>query len=135
LLPAQQNNGGMTGKPDRQKDLTPEERAKRSTKKAAKELGLNDDQQVKWEQAALQRANANSLLRQKMSGSTTPEERKQVRHEVKSNNDSFDRSVTAFLTPEQKSKYDQSEELHHRKGGQKKKDRKDHSGSGNKEMD
>ena len=91
---------------EQHKNLSPDERAKKETNKASSELGLTEDQKMKWEQASMERIAANAPLKEKMQGSTTPEERKSLKSQIKSNNKKFDESVLAFLTTEQKSKYE-----------------------------
>ncbi|MFO0323321.1 MAG: hypothetical protein ACK504_12945 [Bacteroidota bacterium] len=93
-------------KQQQKKDQTPEERAKRRANWAEKTLGLNATQKADWEVAALKRIIANQLLRDKLKGSTTPEERKGLHEQVKANNDAFDGTVGGFLTPEQKTKFE-----------------------------
>ncbi|MCC6370813.1 MAG: hypothetical protein IT236_07410, partial [Bacteroidia bacterium] len=44
--------------------------------------------------------------REKLNGSTTPEERKELRDKAKANNEKFNTTVNTFLTPEQKTKFD-----------------------------
>ncbi len=108
-----------------QKKLSPAEQAKQNTERAAKELGLSNEQKVKWEVAALERINANAPMREKIKGSTTPEERRNIRQQTRVNNQKFEQTVTAFLTPDQKSKFDKlkedKKEMHRngRKGGRK----------------
>lgn len=91
-------------------DLTPAERAKKSAQREEKELGLNADQKAKWEVATLERINANAPIHEKMKGATTPEERKSMHIQAKGNIDKFDATVTAFLTPEQKTKFEAQKE-------------------------
>lgn len=92
------------------KKPSPEERAKKGAAKAEKELGLNADQKAKWEAAALERMKANGPLHEKLKGSTTPEERKAIHAQAKANRDKFEATVNGFLTPEQKTKFDQLKE-------------------------
>ncbi len=108
LSPAQNTNPPI-GNPNRA-NRGPEDRAEMGAKRAAKELGLNADQTAKWEAAAKSRMEANAPLRDKMKGSTTPEERKALHRQMKANNDAFDATVLSFLSPEQKTKYDQMKE-------------------------
>lgn len=95
-----------TSKGENMKNKTPEERAKHNANVAEKKLGLTADQKVKFEAAALERINANMPLREKLKGSTTPEERKTTRNQIKTNHDKFETTVETFLTPEQKTKWD-----------------------------
>lgn len=92
--------------------LSPEEKAKKDTEKAAKTFTLSSDQKVKWESAALENAKANEPLRTKMEGSTTPADRAAIRDQMKSNKQKFNTTVSALLTPEQKTKYDQMKKEH-----------------------
>lgn len=94
----------------RKKQLSPEDRAKKGAAKAEKELGLNADQKAKWEAAALERMKANQPLHEKLKGSTTPEERKTIHAQAKANRDKFETTVNGFLTPEQKTKFEQLKE-------------------------
>lgn len=109
---------GKTEKADKTK-LTPEERAKKSTNRAEKELGLNADQKAKWEAATLERINANQPLREKMKGSTTPDERKTLHSQAKANMEKFDANVNGFLTAEQQEAWTKMKEKR-KKGGHKK---------------
>jgi hypothetical protein len=106
-----------TAKVQRQ-NKTPDERADMEADRAEKELGLNADQKAKWEAAVKERAAANSGLKEKMKGSTTPEERKQLHAQLKANNQKFDESASVFLNADQKAKYDQrkNERMEKRKG-------------------
>lgn len=103
--------------------MSPEERSKKNVKWAEKELGLNAEQKVKWEAAAVERINANAPLHEKMKGSTTPEERKAVHAQAKVNNEKFNTSVEAFLTAEQKTKWAQVKEKRKQAHKDKQKDR------------
>ncbi len=85
---------------------TPEEHAKHGSEWAAKNLGLDAAQKSKWESAALTRINANAPLREKLKGSTTPDERKATHKEMKANMDKFDSDVNLFLTADQKVKWE-----------------------------
>ncbi|HQQ94335.1 MAG TPA: hypothetical protein PLQ93_07260 [Bacteroidia bacterium] len=91
---------------EKQMAMPPEQRAKEESDRAEKQLSLSADQKQKWEQAALTRINANKPLIEKLQGSTTPDERKSLRGDIKKNGKSFDQSVNAMLTPEQKTKWD-----------------------------
>jgi hypothetical protein len=82
-----------------------EDKAAKEANKAEKELGLSAEQKTKWQAAALTRINANKPLIEKMQGSTTPEERKQLKSQIKTNGQSFDQTVNAMLTPEQQTKW------------------------------
>jgi hypothetical protein len=89
---------------------TPEERAKREADKAEKDLSLTAEQKTKWQNATLERMKANEPLREKMQGSTTPDERKSLHQQMKTNTDAFDATVSGFLNPEQKTKWEQSKQ-------------------------
>lgn len=107
-LTAQTNPPANMGanKPIPHQNLSVDQRAQRNSQKAAKDLGLNADQTSKWEMAAKERMTANQPIREKLMGSTTPEERKQLHQQSKAINDKFDAAVTGFLTPEQKTKWE-----------------------------
>ena len=92
---------------EQRKHLTPDERAEKDVAWAQKQLGINAEQSGKWKAASLERSRANESLREKLKGSTTPEERKQMREQMKSNSDKFETTVTSLLTPEQKTKFEQ----------------------------
>jgi hypothetical protein len=83
-----------------------EDRAKRSANRAEKEFALTADQKTKWEAATLERLKANAPLHEKMKGSTTPDERKKLHAEAKTNIDKFETTVKGFLTADQKAKFD-----------------------------
>jgi hypothetical protein len=89
----------------RNKNKSPEERAKINAAKAEQQLGLTAEQKQKWENAALIKIKANQPMREKLEGSTTPEERKAIRIEMQKNEDVFEKEVTGFLTGEQLAKY------------------------------
>jgi hypothetical protein len=89
------------------KDLTPEQRADKEAQKMKEKLGLNEDQQQKWRQASLERHGANDPLKQKMQGSTTPEERANLRKEMRSNDVAFNNKVMSFLNEDQKKKLEE----------------------------
>jgi len=96
--------------------LSPQERASKEADRMEKELGLNADQKAKWQAAVLERTNANASVKEKMQGSTTPDERQQLRMQIKSNGEKFDNAVNAFLTSEQKSKYAEMKANRHQRG-------------------
>jgi hypothetical protein len=87
-------------------NMTVEQRVERGSEHAQKELGLTPDQKEKWKTAARERIGANDALREKMKGSTTPEQRKQLREEARKNNSRFDDAVTGMLDAGQKQKYE-----------------------------
>lgn len=83
----------------------PEDKANQEANKAEKELALSSEQKEKWKAAALTRIEANRPLIEKLQGSTTPEERKQLKSQIRTNGQSFDRTVNAMLSPEQQAKW------------------------------
>lgn len=95
------------------KDLSKNDRIKNQMAKVEKELGLNADQKLKWQAASKERMESNQPLRLKLNGSTTPEERKQIRQQLKANNNRFDQEVSAFLNPDQKTKLDSIKKQKH----------------------
>jgi hypothetical protein len=92
------------------KDLTAEERAKNGANHAEKKLGLNAQQKADWEIAALKRIMVNQPLHEKLKGSTTPEERKDLHKQIRENNQNFENTVNEFLTDQQKTKFTQMKE-------------------------
>ncbi len=98
------------------KNLSPTEKVDKQTDRAKKSLGLNDDQVISWKSALLNRNSLNQPLQEKLKGSTTPEERKVIHQQIKTNNDTFELSIFSVLTAEQKLKYDQlKKEKQHKK--------------------
>ncbi|MBA2612902.1 MAG: hypothetical protein H0U95_13090 [Bacteroidetes bacterium] len=93
-------------KKESKKEQTPEERSKSAANWAEKKLGLNAEQKSQWEVAALKRSMVNQRLHDRLKGTTTPDERKIIHEEIKGNVDAFDGTVNAFLTPEQKTKFE-----------------------------
>lgn len=83
-----------------------QEKAKFYSERLGKELGLSDEQKTKWEAAALERMQANEPIKEKLKGSTTPEERRKLHTQAKANHDKFDATVATFLTAEQKAAYE-----------------------------
>jgi hypothetical protein len=55
--------------------------------------------------AALKRAMANQPLHDQLKASTTPEQRKDIHAQMKTNNQAFESTVNMFLTPDQKTKF------------------------------
>lgn len=110
----------MTVKPEVKqsngKQLTPDEKAKRDALRAEKSLGLNEDQKSKWETAAKERIVANRPLKEKIKTSSDTE-KKELRQQMMLNNKKFDETVVAFLTPDQKTKWEQqkAEKRQHRR--------------------
>lgn len=89
-----------------EKEISVDQRVKNQSDRAEKELGLNSEQKLKWEAALRERITANKPIKEKLRGATTPEERKQLNAEAKSNMKKFDDTVGLILTPEQKAKYE-----------------------------
>ncbi|MDI1354660.1 MAG: hypothetical protein PSX36_07065 [bacterium] len=114
--------GAQTSTPaaakNQKKNLSPDEQAKRSADKAATKLGLTADQKAKWEVAEREHLTVNSPLRERLNGSTTPEERKQIHQEMTTNNDHFETTLGTFLTPDQLAKFKEikKEKQQERKG-------------------
>ena len=106
------------------KNAPPEERAKMEANKAEKQLGLDNDQKIKWEAAALQRIKANMPVREKLSGATTPDERKKLHEVAKSNRDIFETTVSAILKPEQVAKFEELKKQRRDQMQQKRKETK-----------
>lgn len=111
---SQNENQSTLEKKTVKKDQTPEEKAKMETQRATKQLALTTEQQTNWEAAALKRNSANKPLHDKLQGSTTPEERKELHKQVNENNKVFKTTVEAFLTPEQKVKMEEIKKEHHK---------------------
>lgn len=107
------------------KNVTPEEQAKMEVNRADKQLGLNQEQKAKWMEAAVKRITANRPLREKMKGSTTPEERKKLHEVARSNREAFDASIAALLKPEQVEKYEEMKRNHQAKAQEKRKEHMD----------
>jgi Spy/CpxP family protein refolding chaperone len=101
---AVKNGGKKENMP--KKEISIDQRVKNQSAKAEKELGLNAEQKAKWEAAVRERITANKPIKEKLQGSTTPEERKKLQGDAKANMKKFDESVSLFLTPEQKAKYE-----------------------------
>ena len=107
LSNAQDAATATPSKKQQNKNLTPEERAKKAANWAEKKLGLNAQQKSDWETATLKRNMANQPFHEKLKGSTTPEERNELHTQIRANRDAFETTVNGFLTPEQKTKFDQ----------------------------
>lgn len=90
---------------ERRAELSPDERARKEAERMGGQLGLTSEQKQQWEQAALDRMTANQPLKDKMRGSTTPEERASLRQEMRKNGEAFDKKTETILTIEQKQKY------------------------------
>ncbi len=122
LVKAQNGNDSKKhAQEEKMQHKTPEEKAKMEANKAEKDLGLNAEQKMKWQNAALERISENAPLREKMKGSTTPEEREKLRSQMKLGKDKFDTNINSFLTSDQKTKWDnaQKERKKRRKGKMK----------------
>jgi protein CpxP len=104
---------GTSSVQNEMRKFNPGDRARQDANKAAEKLALTPDQKTKWEAASLERINSNQMLKEKMNNSTTPQERKNLRIQMKTNNDTFKNSIYAFLTPEQKTKYEQMQKEKH----------------------
>jgi periplasmic protein CpxP/Spy len=87
-------------------ELTPEQEASRHATKLASQLGLTDDQKAKIEALDVERINANRPLHEQGKAATSDADKKAARQQVKANNDKFEASVSALLTPEQKTKWE-----------------------------
>lgn len=96
---------------------TPEERARKDADWAEKKLDLNADQKTKWQAASLQRIQANTPLREKMRSSADKAEKQKLGTQLRDNGKKFEEAVNGFLTPDQKTKWDQAkkEKKEHRK--------------------
>lgn len=97
----------------RNANLPPAERSKKEADRARQELGLDPTQTTKWESASLDRMKANDPLKEKLNGSTTPDERMALRKQMKSNGDKFDETVNGFLNADQKIKFEQMKKNRH----------------------
>lgn len=106
--PVKQKNRGDAK--EMRKDMSPEERAKNGANHAEKKLGLNAQQKADWEIASLKRIMVNQPLNEKLKGSTTPEERKDLHKQIRENNQNFENTVNGLLTEEQKTKFTQLKE-------------------------
>ena len=89
-----------------QNNLSPSEKADKQTDKMTEKLELNPSQSASWETASNTRNSLNKPLHDKLKGATTPEERKSLRQQMKTNNDNFETTINSFLTAEQKIKYE-----------------------------
>lgn len=106
------------------KDMSPEAKAKQETQNATKKLGLSADQASSWEKASLTRLIANKPYMEKLQGSTTPQERKELKVKLKENGVQFDNTVNGFLNAEQKIKWDEWKKEKRAKAHQKMNDKK-----------
>jgi len=93
-------------------NLSVDEQAKKETQRVSQKLSLTKDQEVQWEEAAKERIRDSEPIRAKMKGSTTPEERQQLKKEMKANRDAFETRTESFLTPAQKTKYEDLKKAH-----------------------
>lgn len=118
-----QGGGGNSG----YSKQSPEDRANKDAEWAEQQLGLSADQKVKWHDASLQKINANEPIREKMKATSDQSEKQTLGAQMRENSQKFDVTVSAFLTADQKTKWDQVKEERkegHRGGGQ------GHSGGG-----
>lgn len=119
---AQNSNSTMSSNApkEQRKKLTADERAAKDTQWAVDKLGLTADQKTKWQAAVIERVNANDAIKEKFRGSTTPEERANLKTQMKANSDKFDTTVNGFLTADQKTKFEaakkEKRDMHHGKG-------------------
>jgi hypothetical protein len=115
LIQAQATGDRRQERQQAHKNESPDTRATREASKAAEKLKLTADQQSTWESAARERMTANEPLKEKLKGTTTPEERKQLRGEIKKNNERFDETVSATLSQEQRSEFTRMKKDRHEK--------------------
>src|SRR5690242_6924902 len=66
-------------------NLSVEEQARNETQRVSQKLSLTKEQEIQWEEAVKERIRANEPIRTKMKGSTTPEERKHLKSEMRTN--------------------------------------------------
>jgi hypothetical protein len=97
---------GTNNRMQADRNASPQDRARHNADRAEKDLGLTADQKAKWEAAVLERATANEPLKKQMDGATTPDQRKQIRQQMKANEDKFETTVSTFLSADQKTKYE-----------------------------
>jgi hypothetical protein len=100
---------------EKKRQLNPSEQSKKEAERAMKNLNLDASQTAKWEQAALLRIQSNAPIKEKLSGSTTPDERKQLHQQIRAQHEQFDKEVTGFLSDEQKSKFNELKQKRHHK--------------------
>lgn len=114
--------GGRGGGNSGYSQQSPEERATKDAEWAEQKLGLSADQKAKWHDASLQKANANEPLREKMKSTSDQSEKQTLGAQMRENSQKFDNTVSAFLTADQKTKWEQLREERkegsHRGGGQ-----------------
>src|SRR4051812_42311821 len=79
-------------------NLSPDKQAKKETQRVSQKLSLTKDQEAQWEQAAKERISASEPIKAQMNGSTTPEERKQLKQKMQLNRDAFEKKTEIFLT-------------------------------------
>jgi len=116
FVTAQDQNKPSVKGPKNHQNMSVEARAKNNSNKAEKELALTADQKIKWEAASIDRIKQNEPIKQKMQGSTTPEERKNLREQMRANNQKFEQTVLTFLTPDQKTKFEAMKKAKRGKG-------------------
>lgn len=88
-----------------EKQLSPEELATKHTEKMTTELTLTEEQKTKFYAADLAHINKVRPLREKLKGSTTPEERKTIHAQIRKEEEAFDNEVKGFLSAEQQEKW------------------------------
>lgn len=98
-----------------QKQPDPHQKSQESAEKATKRYGLNEQQKNQWQAAAMQRNMERMGLRMQMQGETTPEQRKEIREQARTQNARFDSQVKEFLTPEQYAKFTKDKQEHEKK--------------------
>lgn len=94
-------------KQENQTKQSPENRAKKDAIRAQKTLNLDADQTIKWETASLERITANEPLKNQMKATTDKAEKRKIAAQMKPNLKKFDDTVNAFLTADQKTKWEQ----------------------------
>ena len=105
LYGQERNEPGKTQAPSRNQSLSPEDQAGKEAERAAVKLGLDDQQKSQWREAAMARIKATEPARAKLHGSTTPEERRLLKGELRQHGKQFDARVEAILSPDQKQRY------------------------------
>lgn len=93
-----------------QSNRTPDEQAKHEAERATKRFALTADQNQQWQTAALKRINTERPILEQLKGSTTPEQRGELRSQMKSARKQFHSDVQAFLTDEQKETWKKEKE-------------------------
>jgi hypothetical protein len=99
-----QDQASAKGKQNKNRSV--DERVKKETQNATTKLGLTEEQKKKWETACKERISANTPVKEKLNGSTTPDERKALHEQINLHNKKFDNAVLSFLNADQKTKYE-----------------------------